>query len=191
MREIAAQTRLEALTTLPGGPYSLDYLRSSWDEDVAVMRRGVAIRVLYQADAARAPDVLRYLVEFAAEGAEVRVSPRVRHRCLITDRSTVVVAAEQDASVCRSWSSKNPPWSAACTGSSSRSGRCRTPSGSGPDDPSSLIGPLVRETLEKSAIGRHGRVGGPATRAYPYGRSVARWQLSWTCWARPPGSRRG
>jgi len=148
MREIAARTRLEALTTLPGGPYSLDYLRSSWDEDVAVMRRGVKIRALYQADAARAPEVLRYLVEFAAEGAEVRVSPRVRHRCLITDRSTVVVAAEQDSLGVPFLVIDEPALVSSLYSQFVAQWKLSHPVGVRPDDPSSLNGPLVRETLE-------------------------------------------
>lgn len=148
MREIAARTRREALTTLPGGPYSLDYLRSSWDEDLAVMRRGVKIRALYQADAARAPDVLRYLVEFAAEGAEVRVSPRVRHRCLITDRATVVVAAEPDSLGVPFLVIDEPALVGSLYSQFVTQWKLSYPVGVRPDDPASLNGPLVRETLE-------------------------------------------
>ena len=79
-RRLAPSCRLEALTTLPGGCYSPDYLRSSWDEDVAVMRRGVNIRALYQADAARTPEVLRYLVEFADLAADCHLGVSVRDR---------------------------------------------------------------------------------------------------------------
>lgn len=95
--KIAADTRQEVCSTLPGGPYSLDYLRSSWDEDVAVLRRGVAIYAIYQADAARDPAVLRYLTEFTAVGAQVRVTARVRHRTIIVDRSVAVVGVEEDS----------------------------------------------------------------------------------------------
>lgn len=148
MREIADRTRREALTTLPGGPYSLDYLRSSWDEDVAVLRRGVVIRALYQADAARAPDVLSYLVEFAAEGAEVRVSPRVRHRCLITDRSTVVVAAEQDNLGVPFLVIDEPALVSGLYGQFVAQWKVAHPVGVRSDDPFSLSGQLVRETLK-------------------------------------------
>ncbi len=148
MREIAAQTRVEALTTLPGGPYSLDYLRSSWDEDIAVMRRGVTIRALYQADAARLPDVLRYLVEFAAEGAEVRVSPRVRHRCLIIDRSTVVVAAEQDSLGVPFLVIDEPALVSSLHGQFVAQWKVSNSVGVRSDDPASLNGSRVRETLQ-------------------------------------------
>ena len=95
--KIAADTRQEVCSTLPGGPYGLDYLRSSWDDDVAVLRRGVAIFAIYQADAAREPAVLRYLTEFTAVGAQVRVTARVRHRTIIVDRSVAVVGVEEDS----------------------------------------------------------------------------------------------
>lgn len=97
MNVVATDTKREVFSTLPGGPYSVDYLRSSWDEDVRVLRRGVAIRAIYQADAVRTPEVLRYLTEFAAVGAKVRVAARVRYRTIIVDRNLAVVAVDEDS----------------------------------------------------------------------------------------------
>ena len=97
MARMALDTRYEVCSTLPSGPYTVEHLRSSWALDVGVLRRGVAIQVIYQADAARDPAVLRYLTEFAAEGAQVRVTARVRHRTIIVDRSVAVVGVEQDS----------------------------------------------------------------------------------------------
>jgi DNA-binding CsgD family transcriptional regulator len=94
---VAGNTRLEVLSALPGGPYSPRFLRGSWDQDLAVMARGVVLRAVYQADAARSPEVLRYLTEFAGHGAQVRVSARVRHRTIIVDREMVIVAVDEDS----------------------------------------------------------------------------------------------
>lgn len=94
---IAENTRVEVLSALPGGPYRVESLRGSWDQDVGALRRGVALRAIYQADAARSPDVLRYLTDFAGQGAQVRVSGRVRHRTIIVDREIAFVAVDEDS----------------------------------------------------------------------------------------------
>jgi DNA-binding CsgD family transcriptional regulator len=94
--DLIASTRREVCSTLPAGPYPLSMLMSSWSSDTALLRAGVSVPVIYQADAARAPDVLRYLTQFAAAGAKVRVARRVTHRTLIVDRQVVVVAVHPD-----------------------------------------------------------------------------------------------
>ena len=86
----------EALSMLPAGPYSVDVMRSSWEPDLALIRRGVSVKALYQADATRAPEILRYLGDFSAAGAHVRVARRVTHRTMIVDRKLVVVAVQPD-----------------------------------------------------------------------------------------------
>jgi hypothetical protein len=95
--QLEATTRREVCSTLPAGPYPLSMLMSSWEPDIALLDAGVSIPVIYQADAARAPDVLRYLTDFAAAGAKVRVARRVTHRTIIVDRQTVVVAVHPDS----------------------------------------------------------------------------------------------
>lgn len=88
--------RREVCSMLPGGPYPLEYLRSSWDDDLHVLSRGVQVRCLYQADAVRVPGVLQYMSEFARAGAEVRVATRVTHRTVICDRKLVFMGEEED-----------------------------------------------------------------------------------------------
>jgi hypothetical protein len=51
---------------------------NSWDSDTAMIKRGISMPVIYQSDAARKPEVLRYLADFVAAGAKVRVA---RRRC--------------------------------------------------------------------------------------------------------------
>lgn len=94
-REIG-QAKYEICSTLPAGPYPVEVLRSSWDTDVSLLRAGVAGAVIYQADAVRTPDVLRYLTDFVAAGAKVRVTHRVTHRTVIIDRRLVLVAVHND-----------------------------------------------------------------------------------------------
>lgn len=62
----------ELCSMLPAGPYPLAVMRSSRDSDVALLRRGVRIAAIYQAESARSPDMLRYLAGFVAAGAQVR-----------------------------------------------------------------------------------------------------------------------
>lgn len=86
----------EVWNVLPAGPYPVETLRSTWDRDVAMHDAGIRTRHVYQADAARRPEVLRYLTEFAATGAEVRVARRVTHRLVIADRRVALVASKAD-----------------------------------------------------------------------------------------------
>ena len=90
--EYSARTKRELLSGLPGGPFSAAQLRSSWDQDISTLRRGVAVRAVYQTDTARVPETLSYLAELAAEGAQIRVSPAIANRSLIFDRTVAVVA---------------------------------------------------------------------------------------------------
>lgn len=97
LTDLAAGARHEVCSMLPGGPYGVEYLRSSWSTDVATLQRGVALNALYQSDAARSPEVLRYLTEFTRVGAEVRVTGRLPHRTIIVDRRVAVVGVVEDS----------------------------------------------------------------------------------------------
>ena len=88
--------RHEVCSMLPAGPYPIQVMRSSWANDVSLLRRGVSSCALYQADATQTPEMLGYLSEFARQGAAVRVTRRVSHRTIIVDRSVVMVAVEPD-----------------------------------------------------------------------------------------------
>ena len=92
----ASRDSRENCSMLPGGPYAMDVMRSSWEADTAALARGTNLRCLYQADATRTPDMLRYLSEFARAGAQVRVARRITHRTIIFDRRLAVVAVESD-----------------------------------------------------------------------------------------------
>lgn len=92
----AVLTAREGCSMLPGGPYPIEAMRNSWDDDIASIRRGTTLRCLYQADATRTPEMLSYLSEFAKAGAQVRVARRIAHRTIIVDRGLVLVAVEPD-----------------------------------------------------------------------------------------------
>ncbi len=91
-----SSVRRELCSTLPAGPYRPSVLRSSWEDDVGLLRSGIAGMVIYQADAVRTPEILRYLTEFSTAGAHIRVARRVTHRMMIVDRRLVFVAVDPD-----------------------------------------------------------------------------------------------
>lgn len=88
---LMAGTHYEFLSALPEGSYDVEMLRSSWDYDVAMMARGVELRVIYPANIARRPEIMEYLTQFAARGARVRVLGSVPHRLVIADRQRAIV----------------------------------------------------------------------------------------------------
>lgn len=89
-------TKYEALSVLPDAPLDVRMLRSSWDIDVELLDRGIDVRVIYPAQAARTPDVMEYLSQFAARGARVRVLGHVPNRMVISDRARAVALETPD-----------------------------------------------------------------------------------------------
>jgi hypothetical protein len=49
LRALASSARRQLLIALPHGEYSVDVVRDSWDVDIAMLARGVDIRVVYPA----------------------------------------------------------------------------------------------------------------------------------------------
>lgn len=96
LMSLVANARHEVFSLLPGGTYSPDVMRLSWDDDVALVRRGVECRAIYQADSTRTPDMLRYLGDFVRVGVKVRVARRVTHRAVIVDREVAWIATQPD-----------------------------------------------------------------------------------------------
>lgn len=82
----------ELCSRLRAGPYSPSVMRSSWEGDVALLRRGVTIAAVYQAESARTPEMLRYLADLAQAGAKVRVTRRISHRTIIVDGQVAALA---------------------------------------------------------------------------------------------------
>ncbi|MGI8416035.1 MAG: hypothetical protein ACR2P2_07470 [Nakamurella sp.] len=89
--ELATSTKHETLSALADPNVSVQAMRTSWDRDVGSLARGVDGRIIYPAQAARRPDVMEYLTEFAARGAKVRVLGTVPNRMVIADRARALI----------------------------------------------------------------------------------------------------
>ncbi len=85
-------TKYETLSALPDDVhYDLHTMRSSWDDDVALLDRGIDCRIIYPARAAHTPEMMEYLTQYAARGAKVRVLGSVPNRILLSDRVRAIV----------------------------------------------------------------------------------------------------
>lgn len=86
------ETKYEILSALPdNGTYDATRMRSSWDNDVALLDRGVDARSIYPAAAGRDPQILEYLAQLAARGGKVRVIGSVPNRLIVSDRMQAFV----------------------------------------------------------------------------------------------------
>lgn len=86
------ETKYEILSALPDTvSFDITVLRGGWDNDIASLERGVDTRWIYPTKAARDPEILEYLTQFAARGAKVRVLASVPNRILVSDRVRAVV----------------------------------------------------------------------------------------------------
>jgi len=137
-----AGVKRELCSTLPAGPYPLTMLMNSWDCDTAVIKRGISMPVIYQSDAARKPEVLRYLADFVAAGAKVRAVP---HRTILMDRETVLVAVREDSLGVPFLLVREPAMVRNFCAQFATSWRRAHPVGVGPED--SLADGTVREIL--------------------------------------------
>lgn len=100
LRRLCGMTKYEFLSALPDDAhYDVRLMRSSWDQDVEMMDRGVDSRVIYPARAARTPEMMEYLTQFAARGAKVRVIGAVPNRMIVSDRVRAVVPEALDPDV--------------------------------------------------------------------------------------------
>lgn len=97
LQRLMARTRYEFLSVLPDGQYDVAQLRSSWDPDVEMLNRGIDLRVIYPAQAARRPEIMEYISQFAARGAKVRVLGSVPNRLVVSDRVNAVVPESPEA----------------------------------------------------------------------------------------------
>lgn len=94
--EQLSSVRREVASLLPAGPYPVEVMRSSWDQDTALLNNGVALKVMYQADAVRTPPMMQYVSDLASVGANIRIVRRQVHRIMIFDRRVVFVAVKAD-----------------------------------------------------------------------------------------------
>lgn len=94
---LLTDTRYELLSAIPDGvTFTLEQMLSSWDDDTALVDRGIDVRFIYPARVARDPKILEYLNQFAARGAKVRMLASVPNRILVSDRVRAVVPDTAD-----------------------------------------------------------------------------------------------
>ncbi|MEW2418279.1 LuxR C-terminal-related transcriptional regulator [Streptomyces sp. NPDC046866] len=94
-RQTAACSR-EVLSAQPGGPRPADALRLAGERTPRLLARGVHVRTLYQHSARFDPPTVRHEAEMADLGAEARTVSGGLIRCLVFDR-TLLVLPLQDA----------------------------------------------------------------------------------------------
>jgi hypothetical protein len=90
-------TKFEWLSALPDhARYDERLMRTSWEMDIGMLDRGVDLRVIYPARAARVPQIMDYLAQFAARGAQVRVIGSIPNRLVISDRVRAIIPEKPD-----------------------------------------------------------------------------------------------
>lgn len=92
----AAECSQEVLGAQPGSPRETDDLRRTRERNRDLLARGVRVRTLYQHSARFDPATVRYEAEAADLGAEARTVSGGLIRCLVFDR-TLLVLPLQDA----------------------------------------------------------------------------------------------
>ncbi|MGA5816954.1 LuxR C-terminal-related transcriptional regulator [Kitasatospora sp. NPDC094028] len=93
--ELLADCREEFLSAQTG-PRPLDGLQDALPEDLALLRRGCAVRALYQPVALADRPVLRQIELRVRGGAQARVLPEPYERLLVFDRTTAVIPAGEE-----------------------------------------------------------------------------------------------
>jgi hypothetical protein len=85
----------ELLTAQPNFNRAVDALEESYDVEVAAMRRGVKVRMLYQHAARRSAATHRYVAAITGEGAEVRTLDEFFERLIVIDRRVAVIPGHE------------------------------------------------------------------------------------------------
>ncbi|MFI9064333.1 LuxR C-terminal-related transcriptional regulator [Streptomyces sp. NPDC053429] len=87
----AAECDQEVLSTQPGGPQSTADLHRAHERNRSLLTRGVRVRTLYQHSARFDPPTVRYEAQMADLGAEARTVSGGLLRCLVFDRTLLVL----------------------------------------------------------------------------------------------------
>ncbi|MFB6613805.1 LuxR C-terminal-related transcriptional regulator [Streptomyces sp. NPDC056367] len=87
----AAEAGRELLSAQPGGPRPAADLHRARERNRDLLARGVQVRTLYQHSARYDPPTVRYEAEMADLGAEARTVPGGLIRCLVFDRTLLVL----------------------------------------------------------------------------------------------------
>ena len=87
----AERCRAEVMTMQPGGGRSAAVLADALPRDVAMLRRGVRMRILYQHTSRRSLPTQSYVARVTEAGAEVRTAEELPERLIIFDREIAFV----------------------------------------------------------------------------------------------------
>jgi sugar-specific transcriptional regulator TrmB len=87
LRELFARCYKEALNVLPGGPVPAELLADAAVHDVAVLKRGVKLRVLYTRRQLADEPMRDYMHMVREHGADIRIADTLPHRLVIFDRT--------------------------------------------------------------------------------------------------------
>lgn len=91
LEELSSQTRVEALSVIPGGAMSRPSLDAGYRNNAELLDRGVTIRTTMQDSARNDGSTLDYAQSLTDAGAEVRTAPMLPLRLLVFDRKTAIV----------------------------------------------------------------------------------------------------
>ncbi len=91
LRDWSYQVREDVLIAHPGGGWSDEDLASSLKNDLAILMRGVRMRVLLQHATRHHPPTMLWAEKVRAEGAEIRTVPTVPRRLIIHDGQRAVL----------------------------------------------------------------------------------------------------
>ena len=95
LASLVADAEEELLTAQPNFNRAVEGLDDSYDTEVAAIRRGVRVRMLYQHAARRSTATHRYVAAITAEGAEVRTLDEFFERLIVVDRRIAVIPGKE------------------------------------------------------------------------------------------------
>ncbi len=89
----------ELLTAQPQAGRGIKQLSNVVAREIAVLKRGVEMRTLYQHAARRSPDTRKYVAAVTAEGADVRTLDEFFNRLIVVDRRIALIPSHVGLSV--------------------------------------------------------------------------------------------
>jgi len=87
LRELSAACYHETMNVAPGGPMRTEVLADALSHDLAMVERGVRLRMLYTRRQLDDAPMLDYMRAIRRSGAEVRIADTLPHRLLVYDRT--------------------------------------------------------------------------------------------------------
>ncbi|MCX4487896.1 helix-turn-helix transcriptional regulator [Streptomyces anulatus] len=94
LTDIAQNCKREVLTIQPGGGRPAGVLEEAFPRDIAMLERGVSMKILYEDTARFNVPTQRYARQMERAGALVRTTRELPSRLLIFDRETAVIPLE-------------------------------------------------------------------------------------------------